>query len=571
MVENPGVYALLLGSGISRAAEIPTGWDVVVDLTRRVAAAEGVTDAADWPAWHRERFGSEPSYSELLDGLALTPAERRSVLHNYIEPTPEDLEAGRRVPTRAHEAIARLVRDGFVRVIVTTNFDRLLETALSAVGVEPAIIKSADDLAGASPLQHTRCMILKVHGDYLDNRILNTEEELAGYPPAYDRLLDRILDEYGLVIAGWSGEWDPALRAALTRAPNRRYPTYWASRGAPGQQATELLAARQGTAIPITDADGFFTRLASDVEVLEKARRPSPDTIELLLAATKRALARPELRIELSDLLSEQVDKLSRRLIGEEFPVVGVDVTNAVLIERWEAIESAAEPLARVFGLMGRWGDGSESAQARDAVRALLRIAPAQGSGVLIALVSYPAYVLFLTYALGLATAERWSDLFRWMTMVLPNTHRADARAVERLFMSFWQEGEGDWWKRWPGLENRKTPWADHLVARIVPWSRDYGVLGEAQLEIYDLVELLGGFAALTAMPVDDLVAKQDWTWMPYGQLMWAGERRTKLIARIGEPRLKKALLAAGFSLGSEVHWDAVLKNVERLARKVGW
>ena len=75
MVENPGVYALLLGSGISRAAEIPTGWDVVVDLTRRVAAAEGVTDAADWPAWHRERFGSEPSYSELLDGLALTPAE----------------------------------------------------------------------------------------------------------------------------------------------------------------------------------------------------------------------------------------------------------------------------------------------------------------------------------------------------------------------------------------------------------------------------------------------------------------------------------------------------------------
>ena len=27
MVENPGVYALLLGSGISRSAEIPTGWE----------------------------------------------------------------------------------------------------------------------------------------------------------------------------------------------------------------------------------------------------------------------------------------------------------------------------------------------------------------------------------------------------------------------------------------------------------------------------------------------------------------------------------------------------------------
>ena len=37
---NPGVYALLLGSGISRAAEIPTGWEVVLDLIRRLARLE---------------------------------------------------------------------------------------------------------------------------------------------------------------------------------------------------------------------------------------------------------------------------------------------------------------------------------------------------------------------------------------------------------------------------------------------------------------------------------------------------------------------------------------------------
>ena len=26
--ENPGVYCILLGSGVSRAAEIPTGWEI---------------------------------------------------------------------------------------------------------------------------------------------------------------------------------------------------------------------------------------------------------------------------------------------------------------------------------------------------------------------------------------------------------------------------------------------------------------------------------------------------------------------------------------------------------------
>ena len=29
---NRGVYALLLGSGVSRASGIPTGWDVTLDL-----------------------------------------------------------------------------------------------------------------------------------------------------------------------------------------------------------------------------------------------------------------------------------------------------------------------------------------------------------------------------------------------------------------------------------------------------------------------------------------------------------------------------------------------------------
>lgn len=29
---SPGVYALLLGSGLSRDAGIPAGWDIVLDL-----------------------------------------------------------------------------------------------------------------------------------------------------------------------------------------------------------------------------------------------------------------------------------------------------------------------------------------------------------------------------------------------------------------------------------------------------------------------------------------------------------------------------------------------------------
>jgi len=45
--ENKGVFAVLLGSGLSRAAEIPTGWEITLDLIRRVALAQGTEEQPD--------------------------------------------------------------------------------------------------------------------------------------------------------------------------------------------------------------------------------------------------------------------------------------------------------------------------------------------------------------------------------------------------------------------------------------------------------------------------------------------------------------------------------------------
>lgn len=41
MHSNDGVYALLLGSSVSRLAAIPTGWEVVLDLIKKLAAMKG--------------------------------------------------------------------------------------------------------------------------------------------------------------------------------------------------------------------------------------------------------------------------------------------------------------------------------------------------------------------------------------------------------------------------------------------------------------------------------------------------------------------------------------------------
>lgn len=71
--ENKGVYCLLLGSGVSRSSEIPTGWEITLDLVRRIAALRGLTDEPNWAAWYKTTFGSEPKYSELLANWQARP------------------------------------------------------------------------------------------------------------------------------------------------------------------------------------------------------------------------------------------------------------------------------------------------------------------------------------------------------------------------------------------------------------------------------------------------------------------------------------------------------------------
>jgi hypothetical protein len=222
-----GVYALLLGSGVSRSSGVPTGWEIIEDLIRKLACLHGA-DTENAEEWFRNRFGTSPDYSELLAQLAPSPAERAKLLQAYFEPNENERSEGRKLPTAAHRAIAELVSKGYIQVIITTNFDRLLEQALVDLAVQPSVITSPDAAQGALPLTHARCTLIKVNGDYLDPRFKNTREELRLYEPAIDRLLDRALDEYGLILCGWSGEWDLALRAAIERCPSRRFTTYWA-------------------------------------------------------------------------------------------------------------------------------------------------------------------------------------------------------------------------------------------------------------------------------------------------------------------------------------------------------
>ncbi len=402
---SPGVHAILVGSGLSRAAGIPTGWEITLNLIGRLAALDRVTEQDDWAKWYRDKYGKEPSYSEILDTLASTQAERRAILEGFIT------SAGGgepRKPTKAHHAIAQLVASGAVRVVITTNFDRLIEAALRDAGVEPTVIAGDDAIKGATPLVHAKCTVIKVHGDYLDTRIKNTDTELADYSPAMNALLDQVFDNFGLLAVGWSGEWDAALRSAIQRAPSRRYPFYWAARGCVGTLAQDLINQRGGRSTSISDADSFFVKLGETLEALKQASRPHPHSVEMAIALAGRYCRDDKFAMEWAEFLHREVEKIRAYVSGPDYPCN--PLTKASFNAAVELFLSKTEIIRRSCLICGRWGTVEAN---KSVVRAMQSVSFAaefpHGIASNISLREFGASLIFYWNLAGIVEEKRWT------------------------------------------------------------------------------------------------------------------------------------------------------------------
>jgi hypothetical protein len=306
LASSPGTYALLIGSGVSRSSGIPTGWGIAVDLIRRVAAADG-EEPDDPVAWYNKTESGHLDYSDIIEKLAPSSGDRQALLDPYFEPTDEEREEAKKQPTAAHRAIAELVRSGAIRVIVTTNFDRLIERALSDAGVEPTVIASAADAETAAPLHTMSAVVIKVHGDRRSPNIKNTLAELERYEPALEDLVSQVFREYGLVFVGWSAEWDAALRQLLIDHQPSVFTTFFAHRGTPGRKGQELIKARMAVPIAIEDADSFFDELSQSVAAIAPSR---PDPSAVSTARLKMLMADPKHRIQMHDMVMDAVERL---------------------------------------------------------------------------------------------------------------------------------------------------------------------------------------------------------------------------------------------------------------------
>lgn len=429
---NPRAYAVLLGAGVSAPSGILTAWGVVTDLISRVSVLVGEDEPADPAAWYEARFGEEARYENLLEKLAPSQLERQRLLREYFEPADPDDESEARKPTLAHRSIAKLVKAGSLRVLVTLNFDRLLEQAIREEGIEPTIVASAGDVAGLAPLHTLECCIVHLHGDYLNpSSMLNTTAELDVYEPEMLELLRCILRDYGLIIAGWSATYDPALVSAIKANYPSRYTMMWVEPGFQSTLAAEFRQLMNGHLVPL-DADTAFGRIADSLVALTNRAARHPLAASAAAETAKRELSGRWVAIRLHDTLSREFDRLRRvpELNLGDNPTEAEDGYLAMV----GRIEEACRVPAALVATLAYWGGDDTDGWWIEELDRFSHQQRASGLVKLLRMNHIAGSILFYAAGIAAVASRRYPLLRRLLLREVPSGQRDEDELLARIF-----------------------------------------------------------------------------------------------------------------------------------------
>lgn len=403
----PRSMAFFLGAGVSVAAGIPSGREILEETCRRYyRAAEGLEppDDLDIVSWAMTVLGPQTvTYSQLLDSIFPSSAARQAYLRQFFEG---------KSPTEAHRCLAAMAAAGWIRVFITTNFDHLLEDALTEAGVSWSRVSSPYELATARPREHSDAYILKIHGDYMSSAIRNTPAELERLDSVIEAELQAILRNYGLVVIGYSGH-DPGVQKVLRTQP-ARYGVFWVTKGSAPPELENLLVSLDARHIVTKDADTFCRDLLHRIEAVNHhpdGRTPRAQRTEMIGFLRKNDEISIQLRArELAQrLMQVGIDFIEAR---QNQPWHPVSISKADEFNSWkpvfEPVLNALGPTMDAYIAAAIPVGEFRSPQYRYFVdplpRMLRRRAPADGLGILTAVAVLVGYSLMAAALLN----EAW-------------------------------------------------------------------------------------------------------------------------------------------------------------------
>src|SRR5277367_213887 len=182
---------VFVGSGFSRAAGLPSSTSIASSLARKIQASGKEA---------REVWSQLDKASELFE-IVFGRARLVSDVQSILRTAPQD------TPSASHQLLASLVKHGFVRTIVTTNYDTLIEDACALQGAPITVVAHESQLSAAAG---DLPVLYKIHGDFSHPELLVlTQADLQRWnrlPEARPIVtqLEALFDRNALLFLGYS-------------------------------------------------------------------------------------------------------------------------------------------------------------------------------------------------------------------------------------------------------------------------------------------------------------------------------------------------------------------------------
>ena len=281
---EPGTapFVLVLGAGFSHGL-VPTAREIVEealplaerkadrDLDLQLDNDTGLP--ADYAKAYRAAFA--PEYS----GAVGEPAQARRFQRVLVRPDRPRLNAPHFLlasllgvqPGKSRKSRLFKARAAFSRLILTTNFDPFLQTALQAVS-RLYLMSDAPELGVGDEIfdeQADAIHLVYLHGSIHRRSQAATGKEIQVIKEKNARTLAPVLERHGVIVLGYSG-WDDAIVEALAACRRFEHRLYWCGResgpsvkGAFGPRVEDILRKPAALCVNITGAGHFMAQLCA--------------------------------------------------------------------------------------------------------------------------------------------------------------------------------------------------------------------------------------------------------------------------------------------------------------------
>ena len=297
-------FCFILGSGASVSSGIPSGNKLAKAWFEELQQIE----MQDWLDSEKiDADNCDTFYTKLFEQrFRMTPEQGNQFLQKIME----DKE-----PSLGYVILAHIMANTIHNLVITTNFDRMVEDALSYYTKKMPLVFGHETAINYAQNKFDRPTVVKLHRDILLSP-LNSSKETETLQMGWEDALDRILEHYCVIVLGYGGN-DGSLMGYLKESKDKinRQPIFWCIRKGdnPPNQLEDALSTKDYL-IGIDGFDEFMFKLARIFEIkLPETESEINDSI-IIKDAKERATEIVKKIEQLKKQLSEQKDEQSEAL-----------------------------------------------------------------------------------------------------------------------------------------------------------------------------------------------------------------------------------------------------------------